>query len=106
MHTLGSWVFAISPTKGYEPEGQTLSPHDSIALRLPRLSYALFAEVLCHNCATKPVSAAKIDFVDDLLLLILRNLLKTKRYPEIPAYMARLPFFTSLRTSRLTRRRI
>jgi len=53
---------------------------------------------LCHNCDTKPALAAKTDFIDDLLLLILRNLLKTKRYPKIPAYMARPPFFSNLRT--------
>ena len=51
-----------------------------------RVKNALFAEALCHNCATKPVWAAKIDFVDESLLLILRNLLKAKDAPEIPAY--------------------
>jgi hypothetical protein len=42
--------------------------------------------VLCHNCATKPVSATKTDFIDDSLLLIPRNLLKAKDHREIPAY--------------------
>jgi len=51
---------------------------------------------LCHNCDTKPALAAKTDFIDDLLLLILRNLLKTKRCPKIPAYMARPPIFKGL----------
>jgi hypothetical protein len=54
--------------------------------------------VLWHNCAAKPVSAAKTDFMDGSLLLILRNLLKAKDGPEIPAYMARPPFFNNLRT--------
>ena len=30
---------------------------------------------LCHNCDTKPVFTAKTDFIDDLQLLILWNLL-------------------------------
>jgi hypothetical protein len=59
------------------------------------LKNPLFAEVLCHNCAAKPVSAVKTDFIDDSLLLILRNLLKAKDGPEIPAYMARPPFSTA-----------
>lgn len=29
---------------------------------------------LCHNCDTKPVLAAKIDYTDEAGLLILRNL--------------------------------
>ena len=41
---------------------------------------------LCHNCDTKPVLAAHIDFFDELRLLILRNLLKTRLCPKIPAY--------------------
>jgi hypothetical protein len=41
---------------------------------------------LCHNCDTKPVLAVKIDFIDDVRLLILRNLLKTQMGPKIPAY--------------------
>jgi len=64
--------------------GTLMCQHGSVASEW--LENALFAEVLCHNCATKPDSAAKTDFIDDLLLLILRNLLKTKRCPKIPAY--------------------
>jgi YD repeat-containing protein len=37
-----------------------------------------------HNCATDPVLVAKTDFIDDVRLLILRNLLKTKMCPKIP----------------------
>jgi hypothetical protein len=39
--------------------------------------------------------AAKTDFIDDSLLLILWNLLKTQEGPKIPAYMARPPFSTA-----------
>jgi hypothetical protein len=38
---------------------------------------------LCRNCDTKPVLAAKTDFIDDSLLLILWNLLKTQEGPKI-----------------------
>jgi len=34
----------------------------------------------------KPVFAAKTDFIDRSLLLILRNLLKAKNCPKIPGY--------------------
>jgi hypothetical protein len=34
----------------------------------------------------KPVFIAKTDFIDDLRLLILRNLLKTRMGPKIPGY--------------------
>jgi hypothetical protein len=44
------------------------------------------SQKLCHNCDTKPVLAAQIDFFDELRLLILRNLLKTQICPKIPAY--------------------
>ena len=50
---------------------------------------------LGHNCDAKPVLAAKTDFIDDALLLILWNLLKTQEGPKIPAYMARPPFSTA-----------
>jgi quinol monooxygenase YgiN len=43
------------------------------------------SQKLCHNCDTKPVLAAQIDFFDELRLLILRNLLKTRICPKIPA---------------------
>ena len=41
---------------------------------------------LCHNCDTKPVFTAKIDYTDAAGLLILRKLLKTRVCPKIPAY--------------------
>jgi len=41
---------------------------------------------LCHNCDTKPVFAAKTDFIDRFHLLIPRNLLKVKSCSKIPAY--------------------
>jgi len=41
---------------------------------------------LCHNCDIKPALADKTDFIDDWLLLILRNLLKTQRCQKYPAY--------------------
>jgi hypothetical protein len=41
---------------------------------------------LCHNGGAEPVLAAKIDNIDDLLSLILRNLLKTLEGAKIPAY--------------------
>jgi hypothetical protein len=44
------------------------------------------AKKLCHNCDTKAVFAAKTDFVDDVPLLILRNLLKAKKCSKSPAY--------------------
>ena len=44
------------------------------------------SQKLCHNCDTKPVFAAQIDFFDGSRLLILRNLLKIKMAPKIPAY--------------------
>ena len=50
---------------------------------------------LCHNCDAKPVLAGKTDFIDDALLLILWNLLKTQEGPKIPAYMVRPPFSTA-----------
>lgn len=34
---------------------------------------------LCHNCDTNPVWVAKTDFIDDLRLLIPRNLLNRQR---------------------------
>ena len=43
-------------------------------------------KVVCHNCDTKPVLAAKTDFIDGALLLIPRNLLKTGICSKIPAY--------------------
>ena len=51
---------------------------------------------LCHNCDTKPVFTVKTDFIDRTTLLILRNLLKTKVTPKIPAYMARPLLFNKL----------
>jgi hypothetical protein len=48
---------------------------------------------LCHTCDTKPVFTAKTDIIDDSLLLILRNLLKTLARSKIPAYMAHPLFF-------------
>jgi hypothetical protein len=53
---------------------------------------SLYAE-LCHHCDKKPVFAARIDFLDRLRLLILRNLLKAKDCLKIPAYMARPLYF-------------
>jgi hypothetical protein len=44
------------------------------------------SQELCHNCDTKPVFTVKTDFIDRTTLLILRNLLKTKVSPKIPAY--------------------
>ena len=41
---------------------------------------------LCHNCATKPVLAAKTDFFGGVRLLILRNLLKVLERRKFPAY--------------------
>lgn len=46
----------------------------------------------------KPFFTVKTDFIDRLCLLILRNLLKTKSGPKIPAYMARPLFFKNLPT--------
>ncbi len=43
-------------------------------------------ERLCHNCDTKPVFAAKTDSIDELALLILPKLLKTKNGLKDPAY--------------------
>ena len=48
---------------------------------------------LCRNCDTKPVLAAKTDFIDDSLLLILWNLLKTQLGWKIPAYRLARHFF-------------
>jgi len=45
-----------------------------------------FAEVPCHNRARKPVSAGKGEFIDDSLMLILRDLLEAKDDPEIPVW--------------------
>jgi len=42
--------------------GTLMCQHGSVASEW--LENALFAEVLCHNCATKPDSAAKTDFID------------------------------------------
>jgi len=53
------------------------------------------SQELCHNCDTKPVFTVKTDFIDRTTLLILRNLLKTKVSPKIPAYEARPPFSTA-----------
>lgn len=57
------------------------------------------SQKLCHNCDTKPVLAAQIDFFDELRLLILRNLLKIKMAPKIPAYrlIRQLLFCSALR---------
>jgi hypothetical protein len=44
------------------------------------------SQELCHNCDTKPVFTVKTDFIDDVRLLILRNLLKAKNWPTNPAY--------------------
>jgi hypothetical protein len=44
------------------------------------------SQELCHNCDTKPVFTVKTDFIDDMRLLILRNLLKAKNWPTNPAY--------------------
>jgi hypothetical protein len=52
------------------------------------------SQELCHNCDTKPVFTVKTDFIDRTTLLILRNLLKTKVSPKIPAY--RLPAIFSI----------
>jgi hypothetical protein len=50
------------------------------------------SQKLCHNCDTKPVFTVKTDFIDDVRLLILHNLLKAKNWPTNPAYVARPPF--------------
>jgi hypothetical protein len=50
---------------------------------------------LYHNCDTEPVSAAQSDFIDDVRLLILRKLLKTKMRPENPAYRPARYFFSN-----------
>lgn len=44
------------------------------------------AKKTVHNCDTKPVLAAKTDFIGDSLLLIQWNLLKKQEGPKIPAY--------------------
>jgi hypothetical protein len=44
------------------------------------------SQKLCHNCDTKPVFTVKTDFIDDVRLLILHNLLKAKNWPTNPAY--------------------
>jgi hypothetical protein len=52
------------------------------------------SQKLCHNCDSKPVSAAKTDVVIDIwLLLILRTLLKAKNCSKIPAYRLARYFF-------------
>ena len=48
------------------------------------------------SCDTKPAFAAKIDFIDDTHLLILRNLLKAKNRLKVPAYMAHPLFFIAI----------
>ena len=55
------------------------------------------AEELCHKCDTKPVVAAKTDFIDNSLLLILWNLLKTEEGPKTPAYRLARYFSISYR---------
>ena len=60
---------------------------------IPAQDHALRrSQRLCHNCETKPAFTVKTDFIDDVRLLILRNLLKAKNWPTNPAYMARPPF--------------
>ena len=56
------------------------------------------SQELCHNCDTKPVFTVKTDFIDRTTLLILRNLLKTKVSPKIPAYRFTRYFLNCLRT--------
>src|SRR5712664_2215560 len=63
-------------------------------------------EKLCHNCATKPFFTAKTDFIDSMRLLILRNLLKTKSGPKIPAYRLARPFFLEVQSRFLPTRRL
>jgi hypothetical protein len=50
-------------------------------------------EELCHKCDTKPVLIDKVDCFDEPRLLILRNLLKTRRGPEDSGLQARPLFF-------------
>jgi len=50
---------------------------------------------LCHNCDTKPALAAKTDFIDELRLLILRNLLKIQDGSEDSGLQAR-PLFSTV----------
>ncbi len=52
-------------------------------------SLARETKKLCHNCDTKPGLADETDFFDEMRLLILRNLLKTKIGPKNPAYEVR-----------------
>jgi hypothetical protein len=70
---------AHTPPHRYSPSG----------LKRPR-------QKLCHNCDTEPVSAAQSDFIDDVRLLILRKLLKTKMRPKNPAYRLARYFFNNL----------
>ena len=70
--------------------------------RSSQLSQELFRNMrgqkLCHNCDTRPVFAVKINFIDMMSLLILRNLLKTGMRSKIPAYrlIRHLLFFFEL----------
>ena len=59
------------------------------------------SQELCHNCDTKPFFTVTTDFIDDVRLLILRNLLKTTNWPTNPAY--RLPAIFSMTYGRFNR---
>lgn len=77
----------------FRPLGQALSGRldsDTLSLLITGISaqdHALRrSQELCHNCDTKPVFIVKTHFIDDVRLLILRNLLKAKNWPTNPSY--------------------
>jgi hypothetical protein len=66
------------------------------AFREKRAGKNMQKKELCHKCDAKPVLAAQIDFLDEMRLLILWKLQKTKERRANPAYRLARYFFQPL----------
>jgi hypothetical protein len=97
-HPSGLLGFSGQRTQNVADVGRPTNPSSRAYAATSLFPIGIKAPVkkLCHNCDTEPVSAAQSDFIDDVRLLILRKLLKTKMRPKNPAYRLARYFFNNL----------